>query len=547
MGTSVTVFKAVLTDHDPEVRRSLLEAPIAEYDADTLRGMLRAAQEVLADESLFYAWPDCALVQHMLDPGLLRTSELRTRLTDTDAGVRRGVWLTLCDRMYMLHRSSDYFQVALEVLADEAYAYAWPDCIAVLRGFKDWHSVLVFQLIVRVLLADSANGLGARLASAIGLPNEMYPPRLPEPVPESGSVCCGLCMSGQEQREISAARCRQVATLVTVLSSPVEALRRLAAKKLVRLGPGVAGVLRQVRRTRVPGRRAALYALAEIGWDEVDPSDRAVVQRAIRVQQLGEIPEPVPEPHGTWYAVRTTDRAAVLAAFDLCDPVEVSMRVGFAMWNGSENRELSYREVFVTPALDGWILVMTAEEMLDESHEDAHRRCVELSRRFGAAHWYNAPSDFETSGWCVAEDGVIVRYVHSDDEPDGMEIGPGACDTDELHAWLTDRDQGRREPPPAHTPRIPDGLQYRLSQIQRSGIDPGEQIPADVAAAEAVARDGIPRRHIGLNIADIARRLSVGPETLGPGTRVEGTGVLAVPAAPHPSKRYGALPWFVAM
>jgi hypothetical protein len=561
MGMSVTVFRTALADRDPQIRRSVREVPVGEYDAAELRGLLQAAHEVLGDDTLYYAWPDCALTQKAFAPERLRPAEFKARLTDSDPGIRRSVWLSLHDDMFMEGESEDFFYVVLEVLRAEDYAYAWPDCITVLEGFGAWFEVV--WLVVRVL-AYSTDGLGVRLASTIGLPSALYPPRWPTPVPEPGSVCCWFCAQDRQIREVSVATCTQVRTLVTLLSCSVEQLRNEAVKQLVRLGPGVAGVLRQVRRTRVPGRRAALRALAEIGWDEVDPADRAVIRRFLQVQRLGEVPEPVREPCGTWYAVPTTDRAAVLDAFNLCDPLEVSMRIGFGMWDWANRRRLKYLragldwpatgpklpytshypEVFVTPALDGWTLVLTDDEMLDESHEDAYRRCAELSRRFGAAHWYNEPSDDYTyfAGWCVAQDGAIVRHATYGYMDEGVRIGPGECDADELRAWLIGHDPGPREPSPQDgTLRVPDNMRQRLLHISMFGTDPGEGYPGS-ARVDPDDRDRIPQERIEFSVSRVAWRLSVGPQTIGPRTRVEGIGVLAVLADPRPPKRYGTPP-----
>ncbi|MFC9439017.1 hypothetical protein [Nocardia sp. NPDC057030] len=550
----MTAYRAALADRDPRVRKSVREVPVGGFSAVQLRWMLQAAHEVLGDDSLYYAWPDCVLTQQAFAPESVQPAEFKARLTDPDPSVRRSVWLTLYDQAFANGEPQDFFHVVLEVLGAQKYAYAWPDCRTVLDGCTSWSEVLAS--VARVL-AYSADGLGARLAAAIGLPSELYPPQWPAP-PQSGSVRCWFCAPDQQTREEHVTTCAQVRVLVTLLSCSVEQLRNEATAQLVRLGPGVAGVLRQVRRTRVPGRRAALAALAEIGWDEVDPADRAMIRRLLRVQQLSEAPEPVRQPRGTWYAVPTTDRAAVLDAFGLREPVEVSLRIGFAMWDWANRRRLTalrasldwpttsaqppytshYPEVFVTPALDGWTLVLTDDEMLDESHEAAYHRCAELSRRFGAAHWYNEPSDDYAylSGWCVAENGAIVHHATYGNLQDGVVIGPDDCDAEQLRAWLIDRSPGR-PPPTDETPAVPNSMRQRMLHISMFGTDPGEGDPDD-ADAESDNSHRIMDERTEFSVARVAWRLSVGLQTLGAHTRVQGTAVLAVHTDPPP-KRYG--------
>jgi hypothetical protein len=359
-----------------------------------------------------------------------------------------------------------------------------------------------------------------------------------------------------------------------LLSCSIEALRVKASDALVRLGPGVAPILRQLRRTSFPGRRAALQTLADLGWDEVDPADRALIERFLRIQRIGEVAQPVLEAEGTWYAIPTTDQAAVLEAFDLCEPVEVSLRAGFAMWDPAHRDRMrwqrrglkwarsamsgrhayEYPEVFVTPALDGWTLVLTDDEMLDEAGDvpddaydrdkHAHRRCAELSRRFGTAHWYNNPADYEIypyAGWCIAENGAIVYHARYDrvlSHGDKVQIGPGECTLNELRAWLDAN--SRNEPPsPAPPSVVPPNIRERLRHIAIWGTDPGEDYKMDESTDTGERNRPLPQR-IDFGVSRIAQRLSVGLESLGPHTRIEGIGVLAVRADPHPPQRYGA-------
>ncbi|MFQ6329150.1 HEAT repeat domain-containing protein [Nocardia sp. CWNU-33] len=268
---------------------------------------------------------------------------------------------------------------------------------------------------------------------------------------------------------------QRVAMLLTLLGSPLERVRQNAVWYLAELGPRVAPVLRALRSTRMPGRHAAISALAELDWTELDTADRVLLQRLIRVKQLTEVPQPM-IPQGEWYALPTTDQAAVLAAFDLRDPVPATMRMGFAPWqlNGpwqplpeyiGYGITGDYGQVFVTPALDGWTLVFADSSVLavDENAVEeepefasAHRRCAELSRRFGTAHWYLETENggcWDQSGWCVADNGEVVRFCYYDFDIDGgVRIGPAAesgrqPSIQDLRAWVNEHDHGTGVPP----------------------------------------------------------------------------------------------------
>ena len=570
---SVAAFKAALSSRDPQVRKAVREVLDGTYTAVELRELLQAVAEVRSDDSLHYAWPDCELTRQAFTPTWLSAAEFSARLIDPDLDVRRSVWLTMHDDKFMYGVPADYFPAVVTVLGSEDHAYAWPDCRVILEGSCLWGHPDTLELVMWVL-ARSIDGLGERLASIIGLPKGLYPLRWPVPITESGTVECYFCSPDHQTRQESAADCLQVRTLVTLLSCSIEALRVKARDELVRLGPGVAGILRQIRRTNLPGRRAALLTLADLGWDEVDPADRAIIHRLMRIQRINEVAEPVPDPSGTWYAIPTTDQVALLEAFDLCEPVEVSLRAGFAMWDPAhrgrmrwQRRSLKwarsamprvhafeYPEVFVTPALDGWTLVLTDDEVLDEAGDvpddaydrdkHAHRRCAELSRRFGTAHWYNNPADYEIypyAGWCIAENGAIVYHARYDrvlSHGDEVQIGPGECTFKELRAWLDAHSCNKRLPPAPHSV-VPPNMWKRLDHIATTGTDPGEDYKMNKYTDTRERNRPLPKR-IKFGVPRIAQRLSVGLETLGPHTRIEGTGVLAVRADPHPPQRYGA-------
>ncbi|WP_429423546.1 hypothetical protein [Nocardia sp. GAS34] len=79
-------------------------------------------------------------------------------------------------------------------------------------------------------------------------------------------------------------------------------------------------------------RRMTLEMLAEYGWDQIGAKDLLALERLIRMKQRVETPEPLrrQQLNGAWYALPTTDQAAVLDALDLIDPVPATMRMADA-------------------------------------------------------------------------------------------------------------------------------------------------------------------------------------------------------------------------
>ncbi|WP_433206438.1 hypothetical protein ACQP1G_19930 [Nocardia sp. CA-107356] len=170
-------------------------------------------------------------------------------------------------------------------------------------------------------------------------------------------------------------------------------------------------MLREMRRSPRLYRWHALTGLAEIvGWDGLDLADQALVQRLIRIRIPHEVAEPF-DPDGVWYAIPTHDQAAVLEALDLSDPMPVTMWLGQAA--ASDGFLLDGKVGYFTPVLDGSTLPFVWSLDLEDT-------TAALSRRFGTAHGYVNWDDYHgfgfATGWCIAENGTIVRYyIHQDD------------------------------------------------------------------------------------------------------------------------------------
>ncbi|SDM82321.1 hypothetical protein [Allokutzneria albata] len=528
MGKVFAELRAMLTSSDPEIRWKVRK-----------KFQLRYSE-----------WLDeTADPRKELDAVLLGSDpEARERVADLYWSILPGAEI-------------DHAEALLDVLEDDSAAVAARELCAelfiLLVPGEESH------YMVDRLAEKAREGVSDWLAAAFGIAAGDLPRFTNEQAGDGATVRCFSCelgMTGPEPRgEVSVARCWRVSALVALLGSRSEWVRRRAVRELALLGSGVVGVLRAVCRSRTPSRRGALAVLAEIGWHELDPADRELLTRFIRIRQRGETPAPLAERDDVfaeWFAVPTTDQAAVLEAFDLCDPVPATMRMGQAWWSVIDgwrpvNRTvhgeigMTFEQVYVSPALEGWTLVFADYPALDGGGgllsdrqargADAMARCEKLSRRFGAAQWYAQCFDGydDRSGWIVCENGEIARYCfyapgYFDLPGEEVLIGPpGDPDADteallgDLRAWLAERGTSGKQPPPAPVP--PASREEEVEEPEKAEV-------------------WQPWLDWEFTVSKVAWRLSVSPEAFGPDMRVTGTGVLAVPRALRDRPRYGALP-----
>lgn len=336
--------------------------------------------------------------------------------------------------------------------------------------------------------------------------------------------------------------------LVALLGDSDERVRRAAVKSFGELGEQVVPLLQRVRRSRLPERRGALSALAEIGWHTIKVDDLTLLRRLIMGRLAHETPRLPATTECLWWALPTDDRGAVLDAFGLSDPVPATAPMGNAV--AIENRRHPIEEcerVYVTPCLNGWTLVFgdpTSHYSSDDrriraaldsdiwktlvvndsdaikqtwlasmSRPSREERCAELSRRFGAAHWYKEADDYEWGGWCIAEKGDTIRTAHLDDgvheqlwlygDPHPSEEGLRA---EPVSQWL--RDNG-------FSPDAWNDITFNAPSIEMW----------DSLWAQFQRQTGIPD---AMTAARIAERASVGPLTLGPQTTVTGRALIAL-------------------
>ena len=314
--------------------------------------------------------------------------------------------------------------------------------------------------------------------------------------------------------------------LVPSLGDPDPGVRRRAVAVFKTIGADAVPALRRLRLRPATGpriRSGALEALAAIGGPAaIGDRDLAAWRRLTRIERPAEVPEAM-HLCGSWYAVPGADQRALLEEFDLGDPEPVTLRTGASAWNHDHHNwdrrpHASCARVFVSPELDGWTLVF------GDSSEDTHRiedsddpekalpqvvrrRCADLSRRFGTAHWYGMSCGDGWTAWCVAEGGQVVRHydAFAAAESEAGDVGP---------------------PHPAESG-------YLLPHQRPAGFPDDMYDDVDLSDAEAfAARYRQVREELGIpatcDATDIAARLSVDPGALGPHTRVTGTSLLAL-------------------
>ncbi|TQM32449.1 HEAT repeat domain-containing protein [Nocardia bhagyanarayanae] len=346
--------------------------------------------------------------------------------------------------------------------------------------------------------------------------------------PDATKYALEICSEDPEDRAGSAfvlgyRRRREYAPLlVPLLADPVQRVRAEAISAFGRLGRSAVPLLRRVRGSRMPERRYALAALNQIGWDTTEPRDLKVLARWMRSKIAAEVAEPF-VPQDGWYAIRTADRAAVLEAFGLSDPVAVTWSMGTDTWREHDSRHsrTAYGEhadcarMYVSPVLDGWTLVFGTpviereldrhdyemSRMLDldadytpdgREHQERRARCAALSERFGQAHWYGQNHESGCDdwwGWCLAAHGEILRYYYRDFDEHVDPIRVGSRHAAEAGVLFD-------------STKIEDREDFR----QQDGL-------SDMATPLLVAG-----------------RTSVDPSRIGANTRTQGHGVLALTA-----------------
>jgi hypothetical protein len=427
----------------------------------------------------------------------------------------------------LVKRGPDAVGPVLAELSDERSPVDWSVTASVLRSIGDAAFDPLVNAIAAAPTAEVARRCGWAFCGLDVSGPEMYLPALRHPHPK---VRDRAAYALQLKSDAALPYAPQ---LIELLADPDKDVRQRALWALTEIGSGVVPLLRELRRSTTAGqlRRHALTALAAVaGPDAFDAGERALIERLIRVKRSGETPEPM-HLCGSWYALPTRDQAGVLDAFDLSDAVPVTMRLGASAWNHDhhdwtrDDEHARCARLYVTPVLDGWTLVFghppdeahPAETATDGGQRAAEYdfysvvrvRCAALSDRFGAAHWYGTSCGDGWTAWCIAEHGRLLRCYDIEDPDD--QTGP----------------------------RHPAEEGYALPHENPFPHDAFDDI--DFSDNEAfLARSGQLKQELNIPdtcySTDIAARISVDPEALGPRTRVEGHGVLALTAC---GRRHG--------
>lgn len=114
----------------------------------------------------------------------------------------------------------------------------------------------------------------------------------------------------------------------------------------------------------------------------------------------------------SWFAVRTSDQAEVVEQLGLTDVQETTWADGVELVDAlAHNGEERFSTVVVTPAVQGWTLVVGAWFGLPYLERTAQvtNLCREFSARFGKAQAYFHSEQNDGEAWLIAEDGEVIR------------------------------------------------------------------------------------------------------------------------------------------
>ncbi|MEU6377130.1 HEAT repeat domain-containing protein [Streptomyces sp. NPDC046909] len=417
----------------------------------------------------------------------------------------------------LVEQGAPVVAAVVEVLCDEGSPVDWTVSADVLRRIGEPALLPLAEAVAAADSPEAARRAGWALGRLKVTDPAVYAPLLRHrhPAVRSDALYFFQCRGEAATGFVDA--------LVPALGDPVPEVRQRAVWAFKEIGAGAVPALQRLRRQPATApriRAGALEALAEIGGPgALGDRDLAVWRRLTRIKRLTETPEGM-HLCGSWYAVPSDDQQAVLEAFELADPEPVTLRTGASAWNNdshSWDRKHPHQRcarVFVSPALDGWTLVFgdSAEDthLIDDADdreealpEVVRRRCAELSRRFGAAHWFGMSCGDDWTAWCLAEGGEVVRHYDAYDAEEKGYEGPG-------HP----AEAGYLLP---HEDGFPEGAFAGVSHTDHEAFAARyRQVKEELAIPDTCYA------------TDIAARVCVDPGALGARTRVAGTGVLAL-------------------
>ncbi|MEU8362107.1 hypothetical protein AB0C27_39415 [Nonomuraea sp. NPDC048882] len=208
--------------------------------------------------------------------------------------------------------------------------------------------------------------------------------------------------------------------------------------------------------------------------------------------------EPIWTCWNHWIAVPTGDQAGVMEILGLSSSRPLTFaeaqEVIDADGHAGPGHPDRLSRVFVTPEVDGWILVIGAWcDPCGERREEVLRSCRTLSARYGGAQAYYFGAQGDGSAWLVAEHGRVVRRYAATGEPDDESLAHG----------------------------------HPLRYEQKRLLELGLPVDGDLRTASAEQLDEWTVAAFDL-APEIAAACGVSPFTLTRDMRVRGTGVLAM-------------------
>lgn len=183
--------------------------------------------------------------------------------------------------------------------------------------------------------------------------------------------------------------------------------------------PETRQMLGDVRR-HGPGRlrRAALDALAYLGGEAaLGRADLRAVERLVRVRRGTDPIGPVMSCWTYWWAVRSGDQDAVMAALGLTDVRPATYRLASTVIDILEHDEDAEQGlIYVGPSTDGWVpLVGPWCDAFGDRADEVRATIAGLSRQFGEVHAFYFGAQGDGSAWHVVRDGTTIRSFDSED------------------------------------------------------------------------------------------------------------------------------------
>lgn len=196
---------------------------------------------------------------------------------------------------------------------------------------------------------------------------------------------------------------------------------------LVQMRPDVIPILVELKNDGGDIGRRALQTLPGVQeWHNIDATDQTSIRTLIQDGFGHQHQNPPTLDSPDWMAMRTEDHDALIEALGFGDSMPITKNFG----EYHILRNVPSDTIYLTPALDGWILVfghgLPAD--FDTPLDSLTALLSDLSRRFESAHWYHRDLYGEhrgyTNGWAIAERGELIRYYKSGETPaDSVRVG----------------------------------------------------------------------------------------------------------------------------